>query len=150
MRVVIQRVLNASVSVDQKEVSRIGKGLLILLGVDIADAEDDLLWLVQKISGLRIFKDHDDKMNLSIRDIDGEVLVVSQFTLFGATKKGNRPSFIRAAKLDKGEKDYLKFVDGLQRLIEKPIQTGVFGADMKVDLCNDGPVTLIIDTKNKE
>jgi len=150
MRVVIQRVLNASVSVDQKEVSRIGKGLLILLGVDIADAEDDLLWLVQKISGLRIFSDYDDKMNLSIRDIDGEVLVVSQFTLFGATKKGNRPSFIRAAKPDKGEKDYLKFVDELQRLIEKPIQTGVFGADMKVDLCNDGPVTLIIDTKNKE
>ncbi len=150
MRVVIQRVLNASVSVDRKEVSRIGKGLLILLGVDNADAEDDLLWLVQKISGLRIFSDHDDKMNLSNRDIDGEVLVVSQFTLFGATKKGNRPSFIRAAKPDKGEKDYLKFVDELQRLIEKPIQTGVFGADMKVDLCNDGPVTLIIDTKNKE
>jgi len=150
MRAVIQRVLNASVSVDQKEVSRIDKGLLILLGVDITDTEDDLLWLVQKIAGLRIFNDHDDKMNLSVRDIDGEVLVVSQFTLFGATKKGNRPSFLRAAKPDKGEKDYLKFVDELQGLIEKPIQKGVFGADMKVDLCNDGPVTLIIDTKNKE
>ncbi len=150
MRAVIQRVLNASVSVDQKEVSRIEKGLLILLGVDITDTEDDLLWLVQKIAGLRIFSDNEDKMNLSIRDIDGEVLVVSQFTLFGATKKGNRPSFLRAAKPDKGEKDYLKFVDELQRLIEKSIQTGVFGADMKVDLCNDGPVTLIIDTKNKE
>jgi len=150
MRAVIQRVLNASVSVDQKEVSRINKGLLILLGVDITDSEDDLLWLVQKIAGLRIFSDHDDKMNLSVRDIDGEVLVVSQFTLFGAAKKGNRPSFLRAAKPDKGEKDYLKFVDELQELIEKPIQKGVFGADMKVDLCNDGPVTLIIDTKNKE
>jgi len=150
MRAVIQRVLNASVSVDQKEVSRIDKGLLILLGVDITDTEDDLLWLVQKIAGLRIFNDQDDKMNLSVRDIDGEVLVVSQFTLFGATKKGNRPSFLRAAKPEKGEKYYLKFVDELQALIEKPIQTGVFGADMKVDLCNDGPVTLIIDTKNKE
>ena len=150
MRAVIQRVLNASVSVDQKEVSRIDKGLLILLGVDITDTEDDLLWLVQKIAGLRIFNDQDDKMNLSVRDIDGEVLVVSQFTLFGATRKGNRPSFLRAAKPEKGEKYYLKFVDELQALIEKPIQTGVFGADMKVDLCNDGPVTLIIDTKNKE
>ena len=150
MRAVIQRVLNASVSVDQIEVSRIEKGLLILLGVDVTDTEDDLLWLVQKIAGLRIFSDNEDKMNLSIRDINGEVLVVSQFTLFGATKKGNRPSFLRAAKPDKGEKDYLKFVDELQRLIEKSIQTGVFGAGMKVDLCNDGPVTLIIDTKNKE
>lgn len=150
MRAVIQRVLNASVSVNQKEVSRIDKGLLILLGVDSTDTEDDLLWLVQKIAGLRIFSDQDDKMNLSVRDIDGEVLVVSQFTLFGATKKGNRPSFLRAAKPDKGEKDYLKFVEELQGLIIKPIQTGVFGADMKVDLCNDGPVTLIIDTKNKE
>ena len=150
MRAVIQRVLNASVSVDQKEVSRINKGLLILLGVDITDSEDDLLWLVQKIAGLRIFSDYDDKMNLSVRDIDGEVLVVSQFTLFGTAKKGNRPSFLRAAKPDKGEKDYLKFIAELQGLIEKPIQKGVFGADMKVDLCNDGPVTLIIDTKNKE
>ena len=150
MRAVIQRVLNASVSVDQKEVSRINKGLLILLGVDSSDTEDDLIWLVQKIAGLRIFSDQDDKMNLSVKDINGEVLVVSQFTLFGATKKGNRPSFLRAAKPDKGEKDYLKFVEELQGLINKPIETGVFGADMKVDLCNDGPVTLIIDTKNKE
>jgi len=150
MKAVIQRVLNASVSVNQKIVSQIDKGLLILLGVDSTDTEDDLLWLVQKIAGLRIFSDNDDKMNLSVRDIDGEVLVVSQFTLFGATRKGNRPSFLRAAKPEKGEKDYLKFVDELQALIEKPIQTGVFGSDMKVDLCNDGPVTLIIDTKNKE
>ena len=150
MKAVIQRVLNASVSVDRKEVSRSGKGLLILLGVDITDTEDDLLWLVQKIAGLRIFNDQDDKMNLSVRDIDGEVLVVSQFTLFGATRKGNRPSFLRAAKPEKGEKYYLKFVDELQALIEKPIQTGVFGADMKVALLNDGPVTIQIDSKNRE
>lgn len=150
MRAVIQRVLNASVSVDREVVSQIDKGLLVLLGVDTADTQEDLMWLVHKIAGLRIFSDSEEKMNLSIQDVEGEVLVVSQFTLFGGTKKGNRPSFIRAARPDKGEKDYLAFVNELQQLISKPMKTGVFGADMKVDLCNDGPVTLIIDTKNKE
>ena len=150
MRAVIQRVLNASVSVDREVVSQIDKGLLVLLGVDTADTQEDLMWLVHKTAGLRIFSDSEEKMNLSIQDVEGEVLVVSQFTLFGGTKKGNRPSFIRAARPDKGEKDYLAFVNELQQLIEKPVKTGVFGADMKVELCNDGPVTLIIDTKNKE
>ena len=150
MRAVIQRVLNASVSVDREVVSQIDKGLLVLLGVDTADTQEDLMWLVYKIAGLRIFSDSEQKMNLSIQDVEGEILVVSQFTLFGETKKGNRPSFIRAARPCKGEKDYLAFVNELQQLISKPMKTGVFGADMKVDLCNDGPVTLIIDTKNKE
>ena len=150
MRAVIQRVLNASVSVDREVVSQIDKGLLVLLGVDTADTQEDLMWLVHKIAGLRIFSDSEQKMNLSIQDVEGEILVVSQFTLFGETKKGNRPSFIRAARPFKGEKDYLAFVNELQQLIAKPVKTGVFGADMKVDRCNDGPVTLIIDTKNKE
>lgn len=149
MIAVIQRVSQASVTIDNELKSSIEKGLLILLGVGNDDNEEDLNWLIAKISKLRIFSDADDKMNLSLQDIDGEALVVSQFTLFASTKKGNRPSFTNAATPDKAIPLYEAFVNDLSIEIGKPVKTGTFGADMKVSLINDGPVTIIIDSKNK-
>lgn len=150
MRAVIQRVSEASVTVDDNVVSKIGKGLLILLGVEDADTQDDIEWLSRKISNLRIFDDEEGQMNYSVTDIDGELLVVSQFTLHASTKKGNRPSFIRAAKPDVAEPAFEKFVRYLEVTAGRDVQTGVFGAMMHVALINDGPVTISIDTKNRE
>lgn len=150
MRTVIQRVSQASVSIEGVEKSRIGWGLLILLGIEHDDTEDDILWLCRKIAALRIFSDDDGLMNLSVQDIGGEMIVVSQFTLFASTKKGNRPSFIRSAKPDLAVPLYKKFVETLRNESSRPVLTGEFGADMKVSLLNDGPVTIIIDSKNRE
>jgi D-tyrosyl-tRNA(Tyr) deacylase len=149
MITVIQRVSEANVSIDQKLKSKIKKGLLILLGIGHEDNQEDIDWLISKISNLRIFSDIDDKMNLSIQDINGEVLVVSQFTLLASTKKGNRPSFTNAASPDLAIPLYEQFVCKLSESLNKEIQTGTFGADMKVGLVNDGPVTIIIDSKNR-
>ena len=150
MRVVIQRVKEASVTIDGGVKSKITQGLLILLGIEPADGSDDMDWLCRKISNLRIFDDENGVMNRSVLDIGGEILVVSQFTLHASTKKGNRPSYIKAAKLDIAIPMYEKFVQYLGVLTNQEIQTGEFGADMKVQLINDGPVTIIIDSKNKE
>lgn len=150
MRAVIQRVSEASVTVNEEVVSRINQGLLILLGVEDADAQEDIEWLSRKISNLRIFDDEEGQMNHSIQDVDGALLVVSQFTLHGSTKKGNRPSFMRAAKPDIAEPVFDKFVKYLEVTAARDVQTGVFGALMHVSLVNDGPVTIIIDTKNRE
>ena len=150
MRAVIQRVSEASVSVDGQCFGSIESGLLVLLGVTHQDSEQDAYWLASKIAQLRIFSDADGKMNLAIDQIEGSVLLISQFTLFAATKKGNRPSFVEAAAPEKANQLYLYFGHRLEQLLGKPIQRGVFAADMKVTLLNDGPVTLIIDTKNKE
>lgn len=150
MRVVIQRVLNASVVIEQKTHANIGKGLMILLGVEENDNIEDITWLTQKIAQLRIFEDENGLMNISVLDIAGEILVVSQFTLYASTKKGNRPSFIRSAKPDIAIPLYEQFVATLSQLINKPVATGVFGADMQVQLINDGPVTIVIDSKAKE
>jgi D-aminoacyl-tRNA deacylase len=149
MIAVIQRVLSASVEIDHKIKSTIAKGLLILIGVEDADGDDDIEWLSNKIVNLRIFNDADGVMNLSIKDNGGDIIVVSQFTLQASTKKGNRPSYIKAAKPEVAIPLYEKFVSVLSKVLEKPVQTGEFGADMKVSLVNDGPVTIIIDTKNK-
>lgn len=150
MRVVVQRVSRASVTIYGKVYSSIGCGLLVLLGIEDADSDLDIEWLVKKIINLRIFNDSDGIMNVSVQDISGEILVVSQFTLHAATKKGNRPSYIRAAKPDIAKPLYEHFVDSLQSSIPTIVQTGVFGADMKVELLNDGPVTIWMDTKNME
>ncbi len=150
MRVVVQRVSHASVRVDGVSVASIGKGLLLLLGIEDDDNEEDILWLTQKVAKLRIFNDAEGLMNLSVNDVQGEALVVSQFTLFAATKKGNRPSYIRASKPPVAVPLYERFVLELERCLGKKVGTGIFGADMKVDLLNDGPVTIIIDTKAKE
>jgi D-tyrosyl-tRNA(Tyr) deacylase len=150
MRAVIQRVKHASVMIDEKVKSSIQGGLLILLGVEDADTSEDIEWLSAKISNLRIFNDEQGIMNLSVKEINGEVLVVSQFTLHASTKKGNRPSYIRSAKPDIAIPLYEKFIKQIEFDLGKQVQTGVFGADMKVELLNDGPVTIIIDTKNKE
>lgn len=150
MRAVIQRVSRASVEVEGKVVGSIGKGLCVFLGIEEADQIDDIEWLAAKINGLRIFRDENNAMNLSALDIGGEFLIISQFTLFASTKKGNRPSFLRSAKPDFAKNMVDKFVKQLENIAGKPIATGVFGADMKVDLLNDGPVTIIIDTKSKE
>lgn len=150
MRVVIQRVLNASVVIEQKTHAHIGKGLMILLGVEENDSNEDILWLTQKIAQLRIFEDANGLMNINVQDIDGEILVVSQFTLFASTKKGNRPSFIRSAKPGVAIPLYERFVAELSTCINKKVSTGVFGANMQVQLINDGPVTIIIDSKAKE
>lgn len=150
MRVIIQRVSEASVTIEGQVTSRIGPGLLILLGVEDADTQEDIGWLCKKISQLRIFSDENDLMNLSVKDTGGEMLVVSQFTLHANTKKGNRPSFIRAAKPDFAIPMYEKFVAVLREVSGLPVRTGEFGADMKVALVNDGPVTISIDTKAKE
>ncbi|CEN34307.1 D-aminoacyl-tRNA deacylase [Capnocytophaga cynodegmi] len=150
MRIVIQRVLEASVVIENKITSKIDKGLLILVGIEEADTDEDVKWLSSKVVNLRIFDDENGVMNLSVKDIDGEIIVVSQFTLHASTKKGNRPSYIKAAKPDISIPLYERFVSQLQNDLGKEIGTGEFGADMKVNLCNDGPVTIIIDTKNKE
>ena len=146
MRSVVQRVNSASVTVDGEVIGKIGKGLLVLLGVCDDDTEADMKWLADKVSGLRIFTDENDKMNLSLEDVSGEILVVSQFTLYGDCKKGRRPNFTGAGKPDFAEKMYEEFVKYLKTKIEV-VETGRFGADMKVTLENDGPVTLIIDSK---
>jgi D-tyrosyl-tRNA(Tyr) deacylase len=149
MRVVIQRVSKASVAIDQQIKSKIDRGLLLLLGIAEADATEDIKWLCGKISKLRIFGDESGAMNLSVKDIDGGLLVISQFTLCASTKKGNRPSFIRAAKPEIAVPLYEQFIIELENALEKPIQTGEFGADMKVELINDGPVTIVMDSKNR-
>jgi len=150
MRVVIQRVNRASVSINGIIKSEIGEGLMILVGIEDDDNDEDINWLAGKISRLRIFRDEEGAMNKSITDIDGEVLCVSQFTLHAKVKKGNRPSFIRAAKPDIAIPVYEKFIKQLGKEIGKKIKTGEFGANMQIDLLNDGPVTIFIDTKNKE
>jgi D-tyrosyl-tRNA(Tyr) deacylase len=150
MRIVIQRVSEASVEIEQKIVAQINQGLLVLVGIEEEDTLEDSNWLVSKIINLRIFPDENDVMNLSIKDVNGEIIVVSQFTLHALTKKGNRPSYIKAAKPDISIPMYEKFVQQLEFELGKKIQTGQFGADMKVALINDGPVTIIIDSKNKE
>lgn len=150
MKTVIQRVLSASVTIDNEIVAQINQGLLLLIGIEDADNQDDIDWLTSKIVNLRIFADTNDVMNRSIKDVEGEIIVVSQFTLHAATKKGNRPSYIKASKPDIAIPLYEKFIHQLEKEFEKKIQTGKFGADMKVALINDGPVTIIIDTKNRE
>lgn len=150
MRAVIQRVTRASVTIDGTLRSEIGTGFLVLLGIEDADTDEDLVWLSGKIARLRVFSDENDLMNLSLDDVHGDVLLVSQFTLFASTKKGNRPSYIRAARPEKAIPMYEAFIKQLQSEIQGKVVTGEFGADMKVDLLNDGPVTIIIDTKNKE
>ena len=150
MKVVIQRVSEASVTIDSQIVAQINKGLLILVGIESEDNLEDINWLVSKIVYLRIFGDANNIMNLSVKDIDGEIIVVSQFTLHALTKKGYRPSYIKAAKPEIAIPMYEKFVQLLELELGKKIQTGQFGADMKVALVNDGPVTIIMDSKNKE
>jgi len=150
MKAVIQRVSQSSVTIDNKIVAEIQKGLLVLIGIEEADTQEDILWLTSKIANLRIFGDENDIMNLSLKDIDGDVIVVSQFTLHALTKKGNRPSYIKAAKPDIAIPLYENFVAQMELETSKKVQTGQFGADMRVALINDGPVTIIIDTKNKE
>jgi len=150
MRAVIQRVSSASVAVDGKKISEIRQGLLILLGIESDDANQDVEWLSRKIVNLRIFNDTDGVMNKSLLDIEGDAIVVSQFTLHAATKKGNRPSYIKAAKPDVAIPLYEQFVAQIETDLNKKVGVGIFGADMKVELLNDGPVTILIDTKNKE
>ena len=150
MRVVIQRVSQASVTINQKVKSSIGQGLLILLGIENADSNEDINWLVKKISQLRIFNDENGVMNKSLMAIDGEALVVSQFTLHASTQKGNRPSYIRASKPDFAIPMYEQFISSLSATLNKELGTGEFGADMKITLLNDGPVTIILDSKNKD
>ncbi|PIB38495.1 D-aminoacyl-tRNA deacylase [Maribacter sp. 4G9] len=150
MRTVIQRVSKASVTVEGKVVSSIGYGLLILLGIVGEDTEEDIDWLVRKVINLRIFNDALGVMNTSVMESDGDIIVVSQFTLHASTKKGNRPSYIRAAKPEIAIPLYEKFISRLEQEFGKKVGTGIFGADMKVDLLNDGPVTIIMDTKDKE
>ncbi len=150
MKAVIQRVSQSSVTIDGEIVASIQKGLLILVGIEEADTKEDIEWLSSKIVNLRIFADENDIMNLSVKDVKGEVIIVSQFTLHASTKKGNRPSYIKAAKPDIAIPLYKQFVHQFEKELEKKVQTGQFGADMKVSLLNDGPVTILIDTKNKE
>lgn len=150
MRALIQRVAQSSVTVDGKKVSDIGHGLLVLLGIEDADTDDDIQWLSKKIVQLRIFDDSEGVMNLDITNLDGEIIVVSQFTLHAKTKKGNRPSYIHASKPDFAIPMYEKFCTQLSTDLGKPVQSGVFGANMQVALVNNGPVTIWIDTQNKE
>lgn len=150
MKAVIQRVSKASVTVDGKEISKIGNGLLILLGIEDADGKDDILWLSKKITNLRIFNDENGVMNNSLLTIEGDAIVVSQFTLHALTKKGNRPSYIKASKPDIAIPLYEEFIQQIETDLGKKVGTGIFGADMKVELLNDGPVTIVMDSKNKE
>ena len=150
MKVVIQRVSQARVKVSDKIISEIKLGFLILLGVEKSDSKEDINWLVSKILNLRVFSDDELKMNLSIKDIKGEIIVVSQFTLHAKTKKGNRPSYIKAANPEQAESLYKEFILQLKNASAVSVQSGVFGANMQVDIVNDGPVTIIMDSKNKE
>lgn len=150
MKVVIQRVSRADVKVDGKITGEIGEGLLVFLGIEDADTDEDMEWLSNKIVNLRIFNDENGVMNKSVLDIEGNILMASQFTLHASTKKGNRPSYIKASKAHFAIPMYEKMIRKLEAGLNKKIQTGIFGADMKVELVNDGPVTIIIDTKNKE
>jgi D-tyrosyl-tRNA(Tyr) deacylase len=150
MKAVIQRVSSASVEIDKISVAKINVGLIVLVGIEDADDQEDINWLSSKIANLRIFADDHNLMNLSIKDIDGEIIVVSQFTLHASTKKGNRPSYIKASKPNIAIPLYESFVKQMELELGKKVKTGQFGADMKVSLVNDGPVTIIIDTKNKE
>lgn len=150
MRAVIQRVSKASVAINSKLTSEIGSGVLILLGIEDADNQEDIEWLCRKISNMRIFPDDEGVMNKSLLEVDGEVLIVSQFTLHASTKKGNRPSYIQAAKPDVAIPLYKAFITEFEGLLGKEVKTGEFGADMQVSLINDGPVTILIDTKNKQ
>jgi len=150
MRAVIQRVTEASCTVNGKKTGEIQHGLLVLLGVEDADNEDDLKWLAQKIVNMRIFSDEHGLMNKSVIDVDGKILLISQFSLFASTKKGNRPGFTRAARPEKAIPLYERMIQELETLTARKIETGIFGADMKISLLNDGPVTIVVDTKNKE
>ena len=150
MRLLIQRVRRAAVEIGGAEFSRIGQGLLVLVGIEAADTEEDIEWLVKKLLGLRIFDDEQGVMNLDVRQVGGEVLVVSQFTLHASTKKGNRPSYIRSAPEAVSRPMYEKFVARVEAVLGQKVPTGEFGADMQVSLVNDGPVTIWIDSKNKE
>lgn len=150
MRVVIQRTSQASVTIEEQIVAKIGRGLLVLAGIEAADTGEDVDWLVGKIVQMRIFEDAEGKMNLGVKDVAGDLLVVSQFTLHAGTKKGNRPSFIRAARPETAIPLYEQFLARLETEMGKPVPRGVFGADMKVALINDGPVTILIDSKSRE
>jgi len=150
MKVVIQRVSDASVTIDKKIVADIQKGLLVLVGVEEADNQEDINWLTSKIANLRIFDDENHVMNLSLKEVDGEIIIISQFTLQASTKKGNRPSYLKAAKPEISIPIYENFIVQMELELGKKVQTGQFGADMKVSLLNDGPVTIVIDSKNKE
>ena len=150
MKVVIQRVSSSSVTIDAKIVAEIQKGLMVLVGIEDSDTSEDISWLTSKIVNLRIFGDENDVMNLSVKEIDGDIIVVSQFTLHALTKKGNRPSYIKASKPEIAVPLYEEFVAQMQKNLGRKVQTGVFGADMKVALLNDGPVTIIMDSKNRE
>ncbi len=150
MRAVIQRVTKASCTVNNEITGKIDQGFLVLLGIEDSDTEEDLTWLAQKIAGMRVFNDENGLMNKSLGDIEGNILLISQFTLFAATKKGNRPGFTRAARPEKAIPFYEEMIKQLSALLNKEIQCGIFGADMKIDLLNDGPVTIIMDTKDKD
>ncbi|MEN2402373.1 D-aminoacyl-tRNA deacylase [Flavobacterium sp. MC2016-06] len=150
MKIVLQRVSEASVTVDHQKVANIQKGLLILVGIEDLDTQEDIDWLAGKIIKMRIFGDENDVMNFSVQDIDGDIIVVSQFTLHASTKKGNRPSYIKASKPEFAIPMYENFVKSLEKEFQKKVQTGIFGVDMKVNLLNDGPVTILIDSKNRE
>ena len=150
MRAVLQRVTEASCAVDGKITGEIKQGLLVLLGIEDTDTKDDLMWLAQKIANMRIFSDENGLMNKSVIDVDGRILLISQFTLFASTKKGNRPGFTRAAKPDTAIPLYEIMLKELESLTGKKTEAGIFGADMKIKLLNDGPVTVVVDTKNKE
>lgn len=150
MRVVIQKVTQASVSIENQTVASIDKGLLVLVGIEDGDTNEDIAWLSSKIVNLRVFDDDNGVMNLSVKEVDGEVFIVSQFTLHASTKKGNRPSYIKAARPEVAIPIYEAFIKQVETLLGKRVPTGQFGAMMQVSLCNDGPVTILIDTKNKE
>jgi D-tyrosyl-tRNA(Tyr) deacylase len=150
MRAILQRVTQASCTVEGKVTGVISGGFLVLLGIEDADTHEELLWLAQKIANMRVFNDENGLMNKSLADVDGNILLISQFTLFAATKKGNRPGFTRAARPDKAIPMYEEMIKQLSSLIDKEIQCGIFGADMKISLLNDGPVTIVMDTKDKD
>jgi D-aminoacyl-tRNA deacylase len=150
MRAVIQRVSEASCKVEGEITGSIGAGFLVLLGIEDADTTEDVQWLAQKITGMRVFGDENGLMNKALADVDGDILLISQFTLFAQTKKGNRPSFLRAARPDKAIPLYEQMIATLESLTDKKIATGIFGADMKIALVNDGPVTIIMDTKDRD
>jgi len=150
MRAVLQRVTQASCTVDGKITGEIKTGFLVLLGVEDADTDEDLQWLAQKIAAMRVFGDEDGLMNKALADVNGDILLISQFTLFASTKKGNRPGFTRAARPDKAIPMYEQMIKALEELTRKKVATGIFGADMKISLLNDGPVTIMMDTKDKD